>query len=114
MSPLAAGGASFHYALRDANGIIDMGRRTDVCAVSWLYANSEQEMTLLLGPCINPRLWLNGQVVHGGGPFIEAAGDPVAVKVRLHAGWNTLVARRLDKSGSGFLSIHLEPTTNHP
>ena len=80
-----------------------------------MYAHGEREVTLLLGPGINPRLWLNGRPAHDGGPvLIPAAGDRVAVKLSLHDGWNTLVARRVTKSGSGFLSTRLEPAPREP
>jgi hypothetical protein len=111
---LPAGPVSFSYAPRDANGVIDLGRRPDVCAVSWLFVGGEREATLVLGTGLNPRLWLNGRPVHDGGPDTSATADQPSVKVPLGDGGNTLVARRVGQSQSGFLGIRLGSLAAQP
>jgi WD40 repeat protein/serine/threonine protein kinase len=103
---LPADAASFSYAPRDANGFINLGRRPDVCAVSWLYVRGERPAALRLGPGANPRLWLNGRPVHDGGPDIADADAGVGVTITPRDGWNVLVAQPAGESRGGFLRIH--------
>jgi WD40 repeat protein/serine/threonine protein kinase len=107
MDRIVTGTALLSYAPRDANGFFALGRRPELCAVSWLYVHGPGEATLRLGPGINPRLWLNGRPVHDGGPDV-AATEEVTVGLALRDGWNTLVARRTGESRGGLLRVRLE------
>ncbi len=106
--------AALTYAPRDANGMIDLGRWPDVCAVSWLYVRGERAVTLVLRAGLNPRLRLNGKTVHDGTTEPIGAGDRVAVTLSLRDGWNVLVARPVSKPESGILSVRLEQAGGQP
>jgi WD40 repeat protein/tRNA A-37 threonylcarbamoyl transferase component Bud32 len=105
---------TFQRLETDVNGSVEVGLHADVCAVSWVYAPSAREAALLLGPGINPRLWLNGEVVHpGGGEDLPATGARPVTRLSLRDGWNTLAVRPLRPGRLDFIRVRLSADPAH-
>jgi WD40 repeat protein len=105
---------TFQRLETDVNGNVELGLHADVCAVSWVYARGAREAALLLGPGIDARLWLNGQLVHpGGAAELPATGARPVARLSLRDGWNTLAVRPLRPGRLDFARVRLSADPAH-
>jgi cysteine-rich repeat protein len=81
------------------DGYATVSAPREVYAVTWVYSDAEQEVTLALGPDDGARAWLNGEVV------LEITGcqgtnaDQFTAAVTLVSGWNRLLLKVYDQGG---------------
>jgi eukaryotic-like serine/threonine-protein kinase len=75
------------------------------------YSKSDQEVVLLSGSDDELRLWLNGRLVRQIATGRAPAPDQDRTLTRLHAGWNTVLAKVLNGTGQHglFLRISADP-----
>jgi hypothetical protein len=106
-SPPAGPGAVFRRADPDVNGRFDLGTLPDAYAVTWLFVRGAPRRQAVLAARLNPRLWLNGQVIHEGSERLGARTPPVRLVLPLREGWNTLVASPLSRTEGDFLDLRL-------
>jgi WD40 repeat protein/serine/threonine protein kinase len=95
---------SWQVVPRDANGFVDFGALFDRAehisgyALMRVYSPEKQQVAILLGSDDSVRLWLNGRLVHEHPLSRMAAPDQDAVPATLEAGWNTLLAKVVNKT----------------
>jgi hypothetical protein len=104
-APDAAGAPVLWPGVPDVSGRLDLGTLPDVYAVAWLYVRGARRQAATLGPGLNPRVWLNGEVVHDGGELL--AGPAVHLSLPLRDGWNTLIGQPVRRGEDDFLDLRL-------
>jgi WD40 repeat protein/serine/threonine protein kinase/tetratricopeptide (TPR) repeat protein len=98
---------------RDVNGFVDFGalfggaKQISAYALVRVYSPEKQEVAVLLGSDDGVRLWLNGQLVHDNPAVRLATPGDDAVPATLEAGWNTLLAKVVNRTGPHALYLRL-------
>jgi len=87
--------------------LFDNAEHISAYALLKVYCPKQENIAILLGSDDQVRLWLNGNQVHENLALRPAIPDNDAVAATLTPGWNTLLARVVNVTGSHALYMRL-------
>ncbi|HUG92778.1 MAG TPA: tetratricopeptide repeat protein, partial [Planctomycetaceae bacterium] len=105
--------SSWESAAADASGFLDFGEvfgRTEhisAYALAYVYSRSDQEVTVFSGSDDDLRLWLNGELIHEHPHPRPPFPDQDRVPAKLQRGWNTVLAKVVNRGGRHGLFLRL-------
>lgn len=105
-SPRAEDGAavSWRPAFPDGDGTIhldgmfDYAQHISAYACAFIYSSRDRHLLLSLGSDDTVRVWLDGELVHEYATLRAFAADQDSVPIRVHAGWNRLLAKVVNET----------------
>lgn len=101
---------AWQSAFVDSNGLLKLGgtENTSAYALTYVHSPREQEAVLSSGSAGPYRIWLNGNLTHEYTDSRAAQPGQDLTKIRLTAGWNTILVKVFNKSGGQQLYMQIQ------